>query len=78
MLAHREIAPPITDELRKPQEQGQGGKGLVVRRRRPVVTHLTDDEWRAVKRAAGERSLSDYLRTLVRAALNLSDREIDT
>ncbi len=45
------------------------------KRRRPVVTHLTDAEWRAVKRVVAERSISDYLRDLVRAALNLSERE---
>ncbi len=45
------------------------------KRRHPVMTHLTDEEWRAVKRTAGNRSISDYLRTLVRAALNLSERE---
>ncbi len=45
------------------------------KRRHPVMTHLTDAEWRAVKRIAGDRSISDYLRDLVRAALNLSERE---
>ncbi len=42
------------------------------KRGRRVTVHLTDEEWRAVQRTAGSRSVSDYLRDLIRAALNLN------
>ena len=40
-----------------------------------MVVHLTDAEMRAVKRAAGDCSVSDYLRGLVRAALKLGKED---
>ena len=45
------------------------------KRARRVTVHLTDEEWRAVQRVAGRQSVSDYLRDLIRAALNLGSHE---
>ncbi len=46
-----------------------------VKRRHRVTVNLNDEEWRAVQRVAGSSSISDYLRDLIRAALNLGREE---
>ena len=43
------------------------------KRRKRVNVQLTDREFRALRNAAGERSLSDYIRDLLRAALNIRE-----
>ena len=45
------------------------------KRRRRITVHLTDEEWREVQRVSEERTASDYVRDLIRAALNIRSKE---
>ena len=45
------------------------------KRRRRITINLTDEEWRKVRSVSGEQTASDYVRGLVRAALNVRSKE---